>query len=334
MHPYDGTLPRIVKSPEIVERPRRWVTAGAWLSVLPVLAWALLRRSGWEPGFWWTQWVAFTPYLAAISLVVVLSALALRRWSAAAVAVVAAATLLHAVLPRALPDRNPVVHGQVLRVLTANLRLGSVPPRALAEMVRRSRIDVLMVQELTPEAAVGLYSAGLPALLPQSFTHPQPGSHGSGIYARFPLHEGTPIELGGFHQERVTADLPGGRTVEIVSVHPCAPVRPNMAKCWAEGLRALPAADGRARILAGDFNATLDHAGLRRLLATGYRDAADVTGEGLLTTWPYYGRKAETVPPVTLDHVLADRRIALRRFKTLELPHTDHRAVYTELTLP
>jgi endonuclease/exonuclease/phosphatase family metal-dependent hydrolase len=107
-----------------------------------------------------------------------------------------------------------------------------------------------------------------------------------------------------------------------------------MAKCWAEGLRALPAADGRARILAGDFNATLDHAGLRRLLATGYRDAADVTGEGLLATWPYYGRKGETVPPVTLDHVLADRRIALRQFKTLKLPHTDHRAVYTELTLP
>jgi endonuclease/exonuclease/phosphatase (EEP) superfamily protein YafD len=222
----------------------------------------------------------------------------------------------------------------VLRVLTVNLRLGSVPPRALVELVRRLRIDVLTVQELTPEGAVGLDAAGLSAVLPQSLTHPLPRSHGSGIYARFPLHQDASIGSGGFYQEQATADLPGGRTAWIVSVHPCAPVRPGMAGCWAEGLRALPAADGRARILAGDFNATLDHAGLRRLLTTGYRDAADVTGKGLVTTWPYYGHKAFTVPPVTLDHVLADRRIALRRYRTLALPHTDHRAVYAELTLP
>jgi endonuclease/exonuclease/phosphatase (EEP) superfamily protein YafD len=310
------------------------VTAVVWALVVPVLAWALLRRSGWEPGFWWGQWVSFTPYVAAVSLGVVLLALVLRRWPAGTVAIVAAGTLLGAVAPRALPDTNPPARGQVLRVLTANLRLGSVPPRALVDLVRRLHIDVLTVQELTPEAAVGLYSAGLPALLPGSVTHPAPRSHGSGIYARFPLHEGSPIEIGAFRQEQADADLPDGRSVHIVSVHPCAPAQPSMAKCWAAGLRALPAADGGMRILAGDFNATLDHAGLRRLLATGYRDAADVTGEGLVSTWPYYGRKAETVPPVTLDHVLADRRIALRRFETLALPHTDHRATYTELTLP
>ncbi|MGI8336104.1 endonuclease/exonuclease/phosphatase family protein [Actinomadura scrupuli] len=319
---------------KIVERPRRWVTAAVWAPVLPVLAWALLRRSGWEPGFWWTQWVAFTPYVAGAALLVVPGALLLRRWPAALVAVVAAATLLHAVLPRALPDRNPAAHGQVLRVLTANLLVGSVPPRAVVDLVRRLRIDVLAVQELTPEAAVGLHAAGLPALLPQSLTHPLPGSRGSGIYARFPLREATPIELGGFRQEQATAELPGGRVARIVSVHPCAPVRPGMRACWADGLRALPAADGQARILAGDFNATLDHAGLRRLLATGYRDAADVTGEGLLTTWPYRGRRARTVPPVTLDHVLADRGIALHGFRTFALPRSDHRAVLAQLTLP
>jgi endonuclease/exonuclease/phosphatase (EEP) superfamily protein YafD len=107
-----------------------------------------------------------------------------------------------------------------------------------------------------------------------------------------------------------------------------------MEACWEDGLRALPAADGQARVLAGDFNATLDHGGLRRLLATGYRDAADVTGEGLLATWPYHGRRARTVPPVTLDHVLADRGIALRRFRTFALPRTDHRAIFAQLTLP
>ena len=41
------------------------------------------------------------------------------------------------------------------------------------------------------------------------------------------------------------------------------------------------------RLLVGDFNATLDHAALRRLLDTGYRDAASVVGQGMTPTcWP------------------------------------------------
>ena len=67
--------------------------------------------------------------------------------------------------------------------------------------------------------------------------------------------------------------------------------------------------DGPVCVLLGDFNATLDHAPLRRLLGTGYRDAADVRGAGFTPTWPYDGKP---VPGVTLDHVLADRRVGVR----------------------
>ena len=47
--------------------------------------------------------------------------------------------------------------------------------------------------------------------------------------------------------------------------------------------RALPGSDcqGDVRILAGDFNATLDHPELRALLDRGYVDAADAAGAGL-----------------------------------------------------
>ena len=73
----------------------------------------------------------------------------------------------------------------------------------------------------------------------------------------------------------------------------------------------LPAATaGRSELLVGDFNATLDHAEMRRLLDHGWADAADRTGDGLIGTWP---ADASPFPAVTLDHVLVSRTLGVRR---------------------
>jgi endonuclease/exonuclease/phosphatase (EEP) superfamily protein YafD len=86
------------------------------------------------------------------------------------------------------------------------------------------------------------------------------------------------------------------------------------------------------RVLAGDFNATLDHALLRRLLDTGYRDAAATVGAGLVGTWgPYDG---DPIPPVVIDHVLADRRVGVVAVSVHRVPGSDHRAVLASLTPP
>ena len=92
--------------------------------------------------------------------------------------------------------------------------------------------------------------------------------------------------------------------------------------------------DGPLRVLVGDFNATLDHVELRRLLATGYRDAASVVGKGLTPTWPYFGPRWAITPKVTIDHVLADRRIGVRSFEAFTIPGTDHRVILAELVIP
>jgi endonuclease/exonuclease/phosphatase family metal-dependent hydrolase len=51
-----------------------------------------------------------------------------------------------------------------------------------------------------------------------------------------------------------------------------------------------------------------------------------------MVTWPFtgYGR----IPRVTLDHVLADRRIRVRAVAAHRIPGSDHRALYAELILP
>jgi endonuclease/exonuclease/phosphatase (EEP) superfamily protein YafD len=102
---------------------------------------------------------------------------------------------------------------------------------------------------------------------------------------------------------------------------------------WEWGVRnqARGDAPGPPRILAGDFNATLDHAELRRLLDTGYTDAAAEVGAGLKGTWPH-GRRFP--PPVAIDHVLADSRAGVKAFSVHAITGTDHRAVLAELVLP
>ena len=101
----------------------------------------------------------------------------------------------------------------------------------------------------------------------------------------------------------------------------------KMAATLAAQPRAEPS--GTVRVLAGDFNATLDHAPMRRLLSSGYRDAAATVGVGLVGTWgPYDG---DLIPPVTIDHVLVDRRVAVAAVSVHPLPGGDHRAVLAEL---
>jgi endonuclease/exonuclease/phosphatase (EEP) superfamily protein YafD len=84
-------------------------------------------------------------------------------------------------------------------------------------------------------------------------------------------------------------------------------------------------------LLAGDFNATLDQSQLRDLLDRGYRDAGSVAGKGLEPTFP---REGHLIPPVTIDHVLADSRLGIVDYGVEELSGSDHRAIHAELALP
>nr|BFE88296.1 hypothetical protein GCM10020093_108970 [Planobispora longispora] len=217
-------------------------------------------------------------------------------------------------------------------MLATNLAVGAGDTASVMRLVRDLKPDVVTVQELTPEARDRLDDAGLRALLPHVVDRAKSGVGGSGLYSRHPVSERPLIELGAFRQARGVISHPSGHEIEIVSVHPCAPSYDSRIPCWDTGLEALPEAGGQLRVLAGDFNATLDHRPVRDLLDSGYRDAADLTGHGLTPTWPQQGWSR--VPGVTIDHVLADRRMAVHAFSVHALPGTDHRPIFAELGLP
>ncbi|MET9341012.1 endonuclease/exonuclease/phosphatase family protein [Nonomuraea sp. NPDC003804] len=306
-------------------------TVLAWVLVLPFAAWALLRVTGADVGDRWIQLVAFTPYVAAASAVPVLAAGLLRRWVPLAVAAVTAGALALAVLPRSFADAGPS-GGTTFRVLAANLAVGAGDGTELMRLVERLRPDVLTIQELTPAARDRLDELGLRERMPYVVDRSHTGVWGSGIYATHPLTEQPMIALGGFRQARAVVGVKGGPEIEVVSVHPCAPSHAAKMACWRSGLAALPRAGQRLTVLAGDFNATLDHWPVGELLASGYRDAADAVGLGFTATWPQQGWRP--VPGVTIDHVLADQRMGVRSFSVHQLAGTDHRPVFAELTLP
>jgi endonuclease/exonuclease/phosphatase (EEP) superfamily protein YafD len=316
-------------------RPKRRV-AGAvvlWALVLPGASWALVRLGGWERGPA-VQLFAFTPYVAAWSLLPVAVTVALRRWTVAAVATLALLLMAAAVLPRAVPDRSAVT-GTPLTVLTSNMLAGGADPATIVRLVRENDVAVLAVQEFTPQAADALAAAGLGALLPHSRLGAEEDTTGSGLYSRFPISAGgVRRNGGGFMQAYGMIQPPGAPAVAVESAHPLAPYSVGALRDWRADLAAQPPATpgGPLRILLGDFNATLDHAILRRLIATGYHDAADTAGAGLIGTWgPYDG---DAIPPVTIDHVLVDERIGVGDVSVHDVPASDHRAVLAALTLP
>ena len=306
-----------------------WAVAGT------LAGWAAARLAGADrlrfAEAWAVPLLSFTPQVTAGAWA---GALLLRGAGPAAAAAVAGAALTAAVGPRAVPYRQPPAAGPVLRVLTANLLAGRAVAEAVAELACRTHADVLFVQELTGDAAAGLQRAGLGDLLPHQVTQPGPHARGS-IYARYPLRGAPPGARPSAARCTARLVLPSGQFVQLACIHaapPKPPWSPGAAARWRGQLSALPAPGGSPRILAGDFNATLDHAQFRRLLRSGYVDAASQAGHGLSPTWgPRPGRRPALL---AIDHVLIDRRCAVLAISAHRLTGSDHRALYAELQLP
>jgi endonuclease/exonuclease/phosphatase (EEP) superfamily protein YafD len=310
-----------------------WPAVVPWtLSGLLAVA-ALVRLLHLDRSVLLIQVISFTPYIALGALLTVAIAVVCRRYWAAGLAGVVALALIACLTPRAIGAPSTAA-GTPLTVMSVNLWLGTADAPSIVELVRDQRVDVLAVQELTPTAAANLDRAGLSTLLPYREAHPAPRSFGSGLYARYPLTgAGARIASpGGYRQAYGVVQVQGAAPVRLESVHPVPPIDPEDADRWAAGLRAqLPASAGS--ILAGDFNATLDHAALLDLLGTGYRDAADEVGAGLTPTWPFAGLRSLITPRITLDHVLVPAGVSVRTYRAVTIPHTDHRAIVVALTL-
>jgi endonuclease/exonuclease/phosphatase (EEP) superfamily protein YafD len=303
----------------------------AWVALLPWAGWLAARMLDITPGYRGIELIAFTPYVAASALLPLGLALLLRRWDAAVGALAIVAALAAIVVPRALGSAAEAPAGATeLTVMTLNMSDGEADAREVVALVREGGVDVLSLQEISSEGRPNLARAGLNRMLPVQAQ----GTDGTWMYATGgasavePMPGEDPLAV----VPRVRLQRPGAQ-VEILGPHPHSPTDPRKAASWLRILAGIPGtgSDGPLRIVAGDLNATLDHSELRDVLDRGYVDAADEVGEGLTPTYPADGMFP---PPITIDHVLVDKRIEALDVSVHDVAGSDHRALIAELAVP
>lgn len=285
---------------------------------------AVVRATGLDAGTVFAVVVVGVPYAAVVTVVVgVVLAVLKARWLFG-VAVVLLVLQVVWLAPRFVADGGEVPAAAArLRVATINAHVGGVDAQAVVDFVRERRVDVLAVEELTSDAIPALDDAGLRELLPYRELRPQDDSS---LYSRLPFTASGPLAAPTtWPQTTGTIDV-DGRAVVVVAVHTYYPA--GDAGLWANDMTALRATAGENSVVLGDFNATLDHAPMRELLAAGLVDSHAELGNGWAPTWP-----ADSVPVVQLDHVLHGRGLVAVATGEHTLPGSDHRLVFAELAL-
>ena len=302
--------------------------------VLPVLLLTVLRTFD-IPGGPTDTLVAFTPY--AIPCAFLAGLLALLGHARLFALVCAVLFVVHVwwLAPMYLAS-GPTVRGYSTTVMSVNLQYGNGDADQVVELVRERDVEILAVQELTDQAVEELDAAGLDRMLPHRHLAPSDGTpNGTGIWSKRAV---TPTAFGNerrmaFSNLRATVATRGGVEVDLLAVHPFPPL-PTTSEQWrrdvGELVRVGVPAD-RPMIMAGDFNATRDHAPLRQLRSQGLRDAADQAGAGYGPTW---GVGAPFPRMFEIDHVLvSDGDIKATELTRHSIENTDHSAVVAELLI-
>ena len=290
---------------------------------------------------------AFIPWLALLSVLVLIIAALTRRKVLSAVTVLCLVCQIvwhvgfFLPAPRIAEEAVEAVPEQttprdtVMRVMTLNTKNGNADAEQIVSIVRDQHVEVLAMQEVSGSLIERLSAAGLDELLPSRV-----------------------IGLAG-------AGDNGGVTSSTRS-RPCATLR--KASCPSPDLRAglhdnrrIPrgaprqrashiAQDGHARLLErephqlgnlapiqheylimGDFNSTWDHSRYRKMLGDTLVDASEQAGEGFHMTYPSEPHYAMVpVPPmIEIDHIVYSKNsgMSVGDLETVNVQGSDHFAL-------
>ncbi len=262
----------------------------------------------------------------------------LRRWRMLLAALPALIVCLIVYLPGFVPRTTAAAAASStsLRVLTFNLARSTQPD--VVELVRQSGADVVLLQELLPDAAAQF--AALSAQYPYMALHPDQrnGYAGLGILSRYPITADA-YRLIGLGQQRVTLDA-GGMALAVFNMHTYPPMSLSLQaerNAQVAALLAWAAEERGAVLLGGDFNATPLTADYG-LLAQRYTDAFAVVGGGFGFTYPSWGQRAgaaSAVPPLArIDYVFVSADLQVRTAQVGNLSgSSDHRPLLVEVWL-
>ncbi|WP_329021363.1 endonuclease/exonuclease/phosphatase family protein [Streptomyces sp. NBC_00690] len=322
--------------PDAPLRPPGRRRAAGWFAVLllivptVVVVHRIMDMDGVTPV---PQLLAFLPWLLAPSALALLFAL-LARWRAGmAWATVVLALIGWFVRPydSGLADEPK---GQViaqLDVLTSNVEFGNATPGLLAT-IQREQPDLVFVQECAAVCSDALAAEISQAEYPYRNVVEGASASGSAILSKYPLQKAAGIES--LHAMPGSVAVIAGQKVNVQLAHPLPPI-PDGVDEWRAELELMRkyarGAKGEPTLVAGDFNASQDHAAFRNILDDGdLRNSSALGGASRTPSWPtMVGRPLGT----QIDHVLISEEFSVRKARFLELGNTDHRSLLVRLDL-
>ena len=334
------------------------IVALCLLYAVAIVGWQVLRLLCGDCRWWLIVANTFSPHLFWPLVVLIPLALLSRR--RAALAAVAAPTLILALLygELFLPRLRPIgpAEGPQLRVMTFNVLYINDDGAAVEQLIEAESPDVVFVQELTPRLAADLETR-LDDSPPYRLLFPAEGTTGIGIFSRFPLSGGELLpdpaeEVGWWRQGALAATLDfQGQPVALLNVHAAPPPSNIFGQGWPSSFETVAhlrerelalwmewaARQDAPLIAAGDFNLSDQNAGYR-LVAAHLRDAHRQAGWGWGHTWQAYASRFAGLPLfkriVHLDYIwYSDRWEAAEVHVAPWDGQSDHLAVVATLLL-
>jgi endonuclease/exonuclease/phosphatase (EEP) superfamily protein YafD len=281
-----------------------------------------------------TQLVAFRPQALVLVLLLALLMLVRRGWRLAA-ALIAGLALTGSALtaPRHFSDARPApADSRVLTIMVANVLGGGANAGDVAEVIRRRKPDIVSL----PEAQVDVREeirAHLQGLDYNGYTT-QPSK---AVESATSVLVASSLGAVTFDPEQGTTFghilITGGTLGDIrLIVYHGFPPLPDAVTTWRQDLQAVRTwcSQDPPTIIAGDFNATVDHADFRHALGGYCRSVAATVGKGLNGTWP---ADQPAILRTQIDHVVVSRQFEPGSFTTYAIPGTDHRAVVATVAI-
>jgi endonuclease/exonuclease/phosphatase (EEP) superfamily protein YafD len=284
---------------------------------------------------------SFTPLalLAYVVCLLAIGALGRGHWSAswgiAWVAVLALMALHLVWLAPSFTDSTSVGDaGTPRRILTINTQEGAADAAQIVAAVDERDVQVLIVEEITPQLAERLRAAGLDERLPEHVGEGKLRYAGTVVFSKFPLSNQRVVPTL-FDSYLINVEDPEG-PFDLLAVHPVHPLR--SAELWRTEHALINDAARSADVIAGDFNATLDHQPMRTLVDQGFRSAAEIAGTGWAPTWPSNGRGVLLGPLsprlLQLDHIMIRDGWEVADVRRVLIADTDHTGVFAEVSRP
>lgn len=213
-------------------------------------------------------------------------------------------------------------------LLQANVFKFNFDYQLFIEMIRDLDPDIFVIFEMTPEWQQEFES--LTDIWPNYHALPENGSHGIGLYSKYPLSHTQIVEMS---DEDIPALLSrismNGQTLQMIAIHPRPPVNQSFFENrnqHFEWLQDNIAEFSKGSLLVvGDLNTTMFAPHYKQLIrATGLKNARE--GRGLQNSWFIYGNRLTGIP---IDHFLYNDHVSVVHSQRTPEIKSDHLPILT-----